>query len=176
MNCGATVVFEASLGYGNACLAGIHAIGTTDLVLFVDGDHSCHSADIPALLKAINEGADMAIGSRTLGHIEPHAMTRLQRWGTVLVCRLMQLRTGVPVSDLGPLRAIRFDKLLELNMQDRRFGWTAEMQIKAYRRGLKVTEVPVKLRARIGQSKISGTWRGTWLAAHDLLHAVLFSR
>ncbi len=173
---GATVVFEASLGYGNACLAGIRTIGTTDLVLFVDGDHSCDSADIPALLKAIGEGADMAIGSRTLGHIEPHAMTRLQRWGTALVCRLMQLRTGIPVSDLGPLRAIRFDKLLELNMQDRRFGWTAEMQIKAYRRGLKVTEVPVKLRARIGQSKISGTWRGTWLAAHDLLHVVLFSR
>lgn len=175
-NSGATVVSEASLGYGNACLAGIRAIGTTDLVLFVDGDYSCDSADIPTLLNAIGEGADMAIGSRTLGYIEPHAMTHLQRRGTALICRLMQLRTSIPVSDLGPLRVIRFNKLLELNMQDRRFGWTAEMQIKAYRRGLKVVEVPVRLKVRIGRSKISGTWRGTWLAAQDLLRAVLFSR
>lgn len=88
----------------------------------------------------------------------------------------MQLRTGIAVTDLGPLWTIRFDKLLELDVQDRRFGWTAEMQIKAYRKGLKVVEVPLKLRTRIGQSNISGTWRGTLLAAHDLLRAVQLSR
>lgn len=172
---GATVVFEARPGYGSACMAGIRAICETDLVVFVDGDYSCDCADIPALINAIGAGADLAIGSRTLGSIDSFAMTRLQRWGTTLICTLIRLRTGVPVSDLGPLRAIRYDKLLELNMQDRRFGWTAEMQFKAYRKGLEVAEVPTRLRARIGQSKISGTWRGTLLAGYDLLRAVLFN-
>lgn len=170
---GATVVFEARPGYGSACMAGVRAIGTADLVLFVDGDHSCDSLDIPALLKAIDQGADMAIGSRTLGGIDPLAMTRLQCWGTALICRLIRLRTGISVSDLGPMRAIRYEKLLELNMQDRRFGWTAEMQIKAYQKAWKVVEVPTRVRPRLGRSKISGTWRGTFLAAHDLLRAAL---
>lgn len=170
---GASVVFESQLGYGSACQAGIRAIDATDLVLFIDGDHSSDSADIPILLRAMATGADMVIGSRTLGHIEPRAMTRLQRLGTALVCQLMQLRTGLPVTDLGPLRVIRFDKLLALDMRDRRYGWTAEMQIKAIRKGLKVVEVPATVRPRIGRSKISGTWRGTLLAAHDLLRAVL---
>jgi glycosyltransferase involved in cell wall biosynthesis len=173
---GAVVVFEPQPGYGSACMAGMHALVSTELVLFIDGDNSCDSNDIPEMIRAITEGADMVVGSRILGTIEPHAMTWTQRIGTHLICRLMQLRTGIPVSDLGPLRVIHFDKLLELNMRDRRFGWTAEMQTKAYRRGLKVAEVPVRLKARIGQSKISGTWRGTFLTAYDLLRAVLFSR
>lgn len=173
---GATVVYESQSGYGSACMAGIRAIDATDLVLFIDGDHSSDCADIPRLLNAMEEGADMAVGSRTLGDVESHAMTRIQRWGTAVICRLMQLRTGMPVTDLGPLRIVRFNRLLELDMQDHRFGWTAEMQCKAYHRGLSVVEVPARLRARIGQSKISGTWRGTLLAAHDLLRAVLLSR
>lgn len=172
---GATVIFEACPGYGSACMAGIRTIGTTDRVLFVDGDHSCNYADIPALLVAMDEGADLVIGSRSLGFIEPRAMTLPQRWGTALICRLIQYRTGIAITDLGPLRIIRYDKLLELDMRDRRFGWTAEMQVKAYCKGWHVIEVPTTLRARVGQSKISGTWRGTILAAYDLLRAVLFS-
>lgn len=174
--CGAHVVFESQLGYGSTCMAGVQAIDSTDLVLFIDGDYSSDSTDIPALLDEIFRGADLVVGSRILGNIEPNSMTWLQHFGTRLICRVIQCRTGVPVTDLGPLRLIRFDRLLELDIKDRRFGWTAEMQIKACRNGLRVVEVPVRQKVRIGQSKISGTWRGTFLAAHDLMRAVLLSR
>lgn len=172
-NLGATVVAEPQPGYGSACQAGIRAIDHTDLVLFIDGDHSCDCSDIPNLINAINRGADLAIGSRSLGRIAPRAMTRVQRWGTALVCGLIQLRTKHRVTDLGPLRIIRFNRLLQLEMQDRRYGWTAEMQIKALRHGFNIAEVPATLHPRIGTSKISGTWRGTLLAAFDLLKAAL---
>lgn len=172
---GAMVVNEPEPGYGSACMAGIRSIDQTDIVVFVDGDQSCCIQDVAALYTAVVDDADLAIGSRTLGYIEPDSMTLVQRLGTALICRLMRFRTGIVVTDLGPLRMMRYEKLLELNMRDRRFGWTAEMQIKAYRKGLKVVEVPTTVRPRIGRSKISGTWRGTLMATHDLLRAVLFT-
>lgn len=170
---GAMVVNEPRLGYGSACAAGVLAVHEADIVVFVDGDQSCCIPDISALYQAIMNGADLAMGSRTLGNIAPNAMTPIQRFGTALICRVMAMRTGKTVTDLGPLRMIRYEKLLALDMQDRRFGWTAEMQMKAYRSALNVIEIPTRVRPRLGRSKISGTMKGTILAGLDLLHAAL---
>lgn len=166
---GATVVQERRPGYGAACLAGIKAIGETDIVLFVDGDCSNTATDILSVCSAVSGGVDLVIGSRTLGVIEKNSMTKIQRAGNALVCLLIRLRFNIGITDLGPLRAIRHDALRRLDMNDQRFGWTAEMQIKAGKHGLHVMEVPVSVRPRIGKSKISGTWRGMTLAGYDLL-------
>lgn len=155
---GATVVFEPRRGYGYACTAGIAAASDADILLFVDGDHSILAHESVSLLAPFDTGVELVIGARV--RIEPGAMTLPQRFGNALACRLSHLLWGVPMSDLGPFRAIRREALIRIGMEDMTYGWTIEMQLKAFQRGLRVLEVPVSLRCRLGQSKVSGTVRG----------------
>ena len=155
---GAMVVREPRRGYGYACMAGIKAAQDADILLFVDGDHSIVYAEANALLAPFNDGADLVIGARV--NIAPGAMTLPQIFGNGLACRLSRLLWQVPMSDLGPFRAITQRALWQIDMQDMTYGWTVEMQLRAFELGQNVVEVPVSLNCRIGQSKVSGTVRG----------------
>jgi glycosyltransferase involved in cell wall biosynthesis len=172
--CGATVVHEPRRGYGSACLAGMAALAAdTDIVIFLDGDYSDYPEEIPALIAPITGGrADLVIGSRMLGLAEPGALLPVARFGNWLSGRLLHWGFGIRVTDLGPFRAIRYRSLLELGMRDRNFGWTVEMQAKALARGLKVAEIPVRYRRRIGVSKISGTVKGSVKAGVKILWVI----
>jgi len=171
---GATVVSEPRRGYGQACLAGLAALGDgIDVVVFMDADASDSPAEMAALLAPIAAGeAALVIGSRTRGACEAGALTPQQRLGNALACALIRLIWGVRYSDLGPFRAIRRDALAALGMADRTWGWTVEMQVKAARAGLAVVEVPVSYRRRIGQSKISGTVMGSLRAGAKILAVI----
>lgn len=173
-NHGATVVHQPLPGYGNACLKGMEHIARKDnppdIVVFLDGDHSDHPQQLPDLVRPIVEdGADLVIGSRVLGKAESGSLTPQQRFGNWLATRLLRLFYGVRYTDLGPFRAIRYDALLALRMADRNYGWTVEMQVKAAKMGLRSTEVPVDYRVRIGESKVSGTVKGTMGAGYKIL-------
>jgi glycosyltransferase involved in cell wall biosynthesis len=171
---GARVVCEPRRGYGSACLRGIAELRSPDVVVFIDGDHSDHPAELPALVAPIAEDrADLVIGSRTLGERERGALTPQQIWGNRLACFLLWAIYGRRFTDLGPFRAIRYDSLLHLGMSDPDYGWTVEMQIKALKRGLRIEEVPVSYRRRLGRSKISGTLRGTLLAGYKIIATIL---
>jgi glycosyltransferase involved in cell wall biosynthesis len=170
---GATVVDEPRRGYGQACLAGIAAAGTAEVIVFLDGDHSDHPEQLPLVLAPIREGrADLVIGSRTLGQSSPGAHPLHAVWGTRLSVALMNLLIGTRATDLGPFRAITADGLRRLDMRDRNFGWTVEMQVKAQRAGLRVVEVPVDYRPRIGRSKVSGSLSGSVRAAAKILGTI----
>ncbi|RZL16807.1 MAG: glycosyltransferase [Hymenobacter sp.] len=176
---GATVVAESRPGYGQACLAGLAyyaaqpAGRTPEIIVFLDGDHSDFPTEMPALLAPILSGAaELVIGSRALGERERGALLPQQRFGNWLATRLLRLRYGGTHTDLGPFRAIRADALARLNMVDTNYGWTVEMQVKAARLGLRVAEVPVRYRRRIGTSKISGTVRGTLSAGYKILWTI----
>ncbi len=171
---GATVVFQPEKGYGNACLAGMaHIAAKTDkpnIVVFLDGDYSDHPEELPTLVEPILSGDfDMVIGSRALGTRERGAMMPQQVFGNWLATRLIRLFFGYRFTDLGPFRAIRYDKLLAINMIDRNYGWTVEMQVKAAKLKLRCTEVPVTYRQRIGVSKVSGTVKGTIMAGYKII-------
>jgi glycosyltransferase involved in cell wall biosynthesis len=173
-NAGATVLSEKRPGYGYACLKGIEYIKQLyprpDIVVFIDADYSDHPEEMPLLLQPIiTEGMAMVIGSRSMGKKERGSMTVQQVFGNWLATRLLKLIYGVLYTDLGPFRAIRYDKLLEINMEDTTYGWTVEMQLKAAKLKMKVTEVPVNYRKRIGFSKISGTFKGTLLAGYRII-------
>ncbi len=171
---GARVVSEPTPGYGRACLAGVAALqASTDTLVFMDGDHSDDPEDLPRLLEPIARGeADLVIGSR-VARAQPGSLTVPQRLGNRLACALMQRMFGFRYTDLGPFRAIRRDALERLQMRDRAFGWTVEMQAKAIRQGLRIVEVPVRYRPRIGRSKISGTLTGTLRAGFAILATIL---
>ena len=174
---GATVLQELLQGYGYACLKGIEYIGLKaippDIVLFIDADFSDFPEEALFILEPIiNGNADLVIGSRTLGKKEKGAMTIPQTFGTWLAVTLLHKIYKVKFTDLGPFRAIKFDKLLSLNMQDTTYGWTVEMQLKAAKQHLKCVEVPVNYRNRIGVSKISGTVKGTILAGYKILYTI----
>ena len=172
---GATVVHEPRRGYGAACLRGLAAIAADppDVVLFLDGDLSDDPAEAIRIVAPIEEGrADLVIGSRTLGRPERGALTPQARFGNWLATRLLRALYGVRFTDLGPFRAIRYRALLALEMRDRDFGWTVEMQIKAARAGIRADEVPVSYRKRIGRSKISGTVGGTVRAGVKILGTI----
>jgi len=171
---GATVVFEPERGYGAACLAALALVRPeVDIVLFVDSDGSDVVADASKIIASLVDGsADLVIGSRVAGSIEPGAMTPPQRFGNWLAPLLVRLIWGVRYSDLGPFRAIRRDALERLAMQDRDFGWTIEMQVRAAKQGLRIIEVPTGYRRRIGISKISGTIRGVLLAGTKILFVI----
>lgn len=176
-NLGATVLDETKQGYGAACLKGIRYYQqkeiTPEILVFLDADYSDYPEQLPLLVKPILEKQiDMVIGSRALGQQEPGSMTIPQRFGNWLACSLLKLFYGVKFTDLGPFRAIRFNELLRLNMQDETYGWTVEMQLKAAKFGLKSTEVPVDYKKRIGHSKISGTVKGTILAGYKILYTI----
>ncbi len=171
---GATVVFQPLKGYGNACLKGMEYIARKvtppNIVVFIDGDYSDHPEELSLLIAPITEGvADMVIGSRALGARESGSMTPQQVFGNWLATYLIRLFFKYSFTDLGPFRAIRYDKLLEINMIDKNFGWTVEMQVKAAKKKLRCTEIPVTYRRRIGVSKVSGTVKGTVLAGYKII-------
>jgi glycosyltransferase involved in cell wall biosynthesis len=173
---GAEVVAAPRRGYGSACLAGLAHLrqtGPPDVVVFVDADYSDHPNELPALVAPILSGkADLVIGSRVLGNRERGALLPQARAGNLVACLLIRLFYGHPFTDLGPFRAIRWEALERLEMADPNFGWTAEMQVKAVRRGLRCTEVPVSYRRRLGVSKITGTVSGTFRAGYKILWTV----
>lgn len=172
---GAAVVAEPRRGYGSACLRGLAELagrpaGPPAIVVFLDADYSDHPEELPGLVRPLLEGScDLALGSRLAGRREPGAMPPQSVWGNRFACLLMRRLFGAHYTDLGPFRAIRWEALERLGMTDRDFGWTIEMQIKAARAGLRILEVPVRYRPRIGRSKISGTLRGTVLAGSKIL-------
>ena len=174
---GATVLDEPTPGYGNACLKGIGYVAAqeqkTDILVFLDGDYSDYPEELPGVVAPILEGdMDMVIGSRALGSRQSGSMTFPQVFGNWLATTLIRLFYGVRFTDLGPFRAIRFDKLLEINMVDRTYGWTVEMQVKAARHKLKTTEVSVNYKKRIGVSKVSGTIKGTVMAGYKIIWTI----
>ena len=171
---GARVVAEAIPGYGRACLTAIAALRPVDVVLFVDGDRSCDGRQAFALLRAVTGGADLVIGSRALGRMEPGALSPPQIAGNRVASVLIRLLWGHTLTDLGPFRAIRAPALRALDMRDTAYGWTVEMQIKAIQRRLRVVEVPVdSLRRRFGRSKVGGTVRGVIGASIGILGTIL---
>ncbi len=175
---GAEVVREERRGYGSACLAGIAAAGRADVLVFLDGDGSDDPAEIRLLVDAMAEkGADMIIGSRTLGIPSPGALTMAQRMGNALTCALVRRFWHVRYTDLGPLRAVRREALEHLRMSDPDMGWTIEMQVKAARMGLSVFEIPVSCRPRAGgSSKISRSVMGSFRAGRRILWYVMRER
>lgn len=169
---GAVVVEEQEKGYGAACLAALNYPLVNDLVVFVDGDYSVVGAEMPALLDPLFSGADLVIGSRTLGSCETGALTVPQAAGNRVASALMRLIWRQRVTDLGPFRAISRQTLNDLGMQDRKFGWTVEMQVRALQLKKNVVEVPVSTRKRIGQSKVSGTLNGVIGASKGILGTI----
>jgi glycosyltransferase involved in cell wall biosynthesis len=171
---GAIVVSEPRRGYGNACLAGIANLPKeAEVVVFIDGDYSDFPGELLALLSVLQEqGAHMVIGSRVLGKRERGSLTFQQRFGNWLSTWLIHRLFGFSYSDLGPLRAIQTGALQRLDMRDRNYGWTVEMQVKALQHGLKVVEIPVSYRKRIGKSKVSGTFSGTIRAGIKILWTI----
>jgi Glycosyl transferase family 2 len=171
---GAMVVLEKQRGYGAACLTGIAALrDDIDIVLFIDSDGSDVLTDAPFIVAPIIDGtADMIIGSRILGVQEAGAMTAPQRFGNWLAPALIRLIWGVRYTDLGPFRAIRRSSLSALNMRDRDFGWTVEMQVRAAKLGMPILEIPTGYRRRIGVSKISGTIDGVIKAGVKILYVI----
>lgn len=178
---GAIVVDQLLRGYGNACLAGMAYIKARpvamqpDIIVFIDGDYSDYPQEMKALLSPIIDGKDMVIGSRVKGNPDRGALTIPQRFGNWLATRLIHLMYGFRFSDLGPFRAIRWQKLLSLDMQDKNYGWTVEMQVKALQHHLACAEVPVSYRKRIGTSKVSGTVKGSILAGYKILWTIFKS-
>ena len=168
---GARVVAEPRRGYGYACAAGVAAAADADIVAFIDGDYSYLPSELPMLLAPILAGqADLVLGSRPLGQISQGALPAHQRFGNWLASRLMNALYGLHLTDLGPYRAIRRPLLLSLDMREMTYGWPTEMMVKAARRGARLVEVPVTSHPRrAGRSKVSGTLRGSVLAAWYIL-------
>lgn len=168
---GARVIDEPRRGYGFACAAGAAAASNADILVFMDGDYSSLPSELPQLLEPLlTNQADLVLGSRLQGYIEPGAMPPHQRFGNWLASALMQRLYRLPVTDLGPYRAIRRSLLDELGMQEMTFGWPTEMMVKAARQGAQIVEIPVSWHSRqAGQSKVSGTVRGTILATWFIL-------
>lgn len=170
---GARVLKEHVRGYGAACKRGISCALDADIIVILDADYSDYPDRISLLLHPILEGDfDMVLGSRTLGKAEKGSMTLPQILGNKLAMHLISLVTGFKYTDMGPFRAIKKEKLMDLDMVDNNFGWNVEMQIKAIRHGLKIKEVPVDYRNRIGKSKISGTISGAAKAGIKIIYSV----
>ena len=174
---GATVLKEPIKGYGRACLKGLEYISQLelkpDIVVFIDADYSDYPEEMYKLVDPISKkNADLVIGSRALGAKEAGAMTPQQVFGNWLATTLLRLFYGVRFTDLGPFRAIKYSKLIVLDMQDKTYGWTVEMQLKAAKKGFNCTEVPVDYRKRIGFSKISGTVKGTLMAGYKIIWTI----
>lgn len=172
---GATVIQEPRRGYGRAIQAGIQALipDPPAILVILDADASDDPQDLQALLQPLLEdSADFVLGSRTLGQVDPGAMPFQQRFGNALAAVLLWYRLGTRFTDFGPLRALRWESLLALQLDDPDFGWNVQMQLRAVMQGLRIREVPVHYRPRIGQSKISGTVRGTVRAGVTILRTV----
>lgn len=174
---GATVLDETRQGYGQACLKGMDYARQMQpqpaIIVFLDADYSDHPEELPLLCQPIiEEGYDMVIGTRVGKKRQPGAMLPQQLFGNWLATGLMKLLHGFRYSDLGPFRGIRWSALEGLKMKDTTYGWTVEMQLKAAKHKLKIKEVPVSYRVRIGTSKISGTVKGTVLAGYKIITTI----
>jgi len=171
---GATVLAESRKGYGYACLKGIEYLSKSDIkpdiVVFLDGDYSDYPEEMTKLVAPIIEdNIDFVVGARVRHLREPNAMTPQQIFGNWLATTLMKLIFGARFTDLGPFRAIKYEKLMNLEMEDKTYGWTVEMQLKSVRQNLTYIEVPVKYKRRIGTSKVSGTIKGAIFAGFKIL-------
>jgi len=177
ISAGAIVVDQPQKGYGNACLKGMEYIAAQeikpDIVVFLDGDYSDYPQEMPSLIQPIVENdMDLVIGSRVKGELESGSMQPQQIFGNWLATSLIKLFYKYEFSDLGPFRAIKYQSLMTINMEDRDFGWTVEMQVKAAKLKMNCVEVPVNYKRRIGVSKVSGTLKGTILAGHKILWTI----
>lgn len=171
---GATVVHQPAAGYGNACLKAMEYVSNldegTDIIVFLDGDYSDYPEQLTQLIAPILENnTDLVIGARVARLREAGSMTAPQIFGNWLATSLMKLFFSSRFTDLGPFRAIKYDKLLALDMEDKTYGWTVEMQLKALKKEYSYTEVPMKYRNRIGVSKVSGTFKGAIFAGVKIL-------
>ncbi len=176
-NAGATVISEPIKGYGKACLAGIsylkNKILPQDIIVFLDGDFSDYPQQLNEIIAPIiNQNKDMVIGSRVLGNAAKNALMPVQKFGNALSTILIKIIYGYTFTDLGPFRAITYKAFNTLKMKDQNYGWTVEMQVKAAKLKLKCTEVPVDYKVRIGQSKVSGTIKGSILAGTKILYTI----
>ena len=174
---GATVLFQHLKGYGNACLLGIDYLKKMktppSIVVFIDGDYSDYPEQLPDVIKPIiDDDYDMVIGSRSLGVKAKGAMTPQQVIGNKLATTLMRWLYKTKYTDLGPFRAIKYSSLIALNMVDKNYGWTVEMQLKAAKLKMKTCEVAVNYRNRIGISKVSGTISGTIGAGYKIITTI----
>ncbi|MBT4780093.1 MAG: glycosyltransferase family 2 protein [Polaribacter sp.] len=173
-NAGATVLYESRKGYGYACLKGLDYIeeqkAKPEIVVFLDGDYSDYPAQLTELISPIiTKNIDFVLGARVKEQRELGAMTPQQIFGNWLATSLMKLFFGATFTDLGPFRAIKYEKLMALKMEDKTYGWTVEMQLKALKQQLTYLEIPVRYRNRIGVSKVSGTIKGTIFAGIKIL-------
>ena len=173
-NAGATVLTELNKGYGYACLKGMDYISKQktkpEIIVFLDGDYSDYPEELLKLINPIiNDHIDLVIGARNKNLRAAHSMTPQQVFGNWLATLLMKFIYGAHFTDLGPFRAIKYEKLLALHMQDKTYGWTVEMQLKALKQKLTYVEIPVKYRQRIGVSKVSGTIKGSIFAGLSIL-------
>ncbi|MCS4436596.1 glycosyltransferase family 2 protein [Aquiflexum gelatinilyticum] len=174
---GAIVLDERVMGYGKACLTGMSYLANLDvepdILVFLDGDYSDYPEQLLAVIDPIlKQDYDMVIGSRARGNRESGSMTLPQVFGNWLATSLMRVIYKTEYSDLGPFRAIKWEKLKSIGMVDQNYGWTIEMQIKAAKAGMKTTEVPVDYRKRIGVSKVSGTIKGVIGAGYKILWTI----
>jgi glycosyltransferase involved in cell wall biosynthesis len=164
------------MGYGAACLKGIDYLDGKgfELVVFLDGDYSDYPKEIDLLIDPVISGEyDFVLGSRVIGKHEKGALPFQSRFGSVIAGFFINLFWHVRFTDLGPFRAIKYDKLIELDMKDKWFGWTIEMQIKAAKKKYKIKEVPVSYRKRIGKSKVTGTIKGSVMAGVIILKTII---
>ena len=168
----ATVLYEKRKGYGYACLKGISYLKNKppDIVVFLDGDYSDFPEELSKIVAPIEKGkVDFSLGARVKSLREPGSLKAQQILGNALACVLMRLIYKSIFSDLGPFRAILWETLQSLEMQDKTYGWTVEMQLKILKRKITYTEIPVHYRKRIGTSKVSGTLKGTIMAGYKIL-------
>jgi len=174
-NSGATVLIEQRKGYGAACQRGIEYLKNTkpEIVVFLDGDYSDYPGELSDIIDPILEKKyDFVLGSRVMGKREKGSLPIQSRLGSLIAGFLIKLFWNVKYTDLGPFRAIRYSKLLQLNMNDKWYGWTVEMQIRAAKKNLKIIEIPVSYRKRIGKSKVTGTVRGTIMASIIIMKTI----
>jgi len=164
---GARVIFEPRRGYGSTCRTGAKAAAGSDIIVFLDGDHSDDPGQLEAIVGPLMEDhADLVIGSRLRGTLEKGAMPLHGRLGNRFIVLLLQLLYGINITDIGSFRAIKAKTLSDLGMQQMTYGWPVEMVVKAARKGLRIKSVPINYRRRIGESKVTGTIRGTLLATY----------
>lgn len=175
---GAVVLYQSIQGYGASCLKGMEFLSQQEvkpgIVVFLDGDYSDYPQELPLLIAPIESGhMDMVIGSRVLGERERFSLTLQQIIGNWIAVKMLKVLYGYSFADLGPFRAIRYDELLRLGMNDMNYGWTVEMQIKAAKMRLRCIEVPVSYKMRIGKSKVSGTLKGSLMAGYKIITTLL---
>ena len=171
---GARVVRETRRGYGSACLTGAKAAGDADIIVFLDGDRSDNPAQLEIIADpVINGQADLVIGSRIKGTLDKGSMPFHGRMGNRLIVFLLRMLYGIKITDIGSFRAIKAKSLFDLNMEQMTYGWPVEMVVKSARRGLRIQSVPIHYRKRIGESKVTGTLKGTVLATYYMFFVPL---